>query len=664
MSLKDLSQEDFSFWKGYAKKMVDCHEKEFLQKNDPELMKAYYRGHNQKDESYNDAFTHDNQSGYENRREHFLTLSRIFQATNTILPGLYWQNPRPIVTPVRGTDHHSAALMAAVIRFYQKLNNDKKQNQEAIMSAWFFGLGWKKIGYRTVFFPKDDIKAEPESQMGVLDKVGATMKSVLGLKPDNLESKTSPDVVDYEGLFNDVAYPTDVMLDYKSDLANGKVILHRLKRSVYDLENFGDYDPQVVSDLYKKMSYQNGTRFHSREMEVTLNELHIQQRNGVWILTWVEEFSSKPLRYEKSTYQGKGFQFVPLYFTNEPGVRYPISHMKVATQVQEHVDYLATLMVRHVDRMRNQIAINKKALEPGQEKAIEYNEQGGIIWMNQAPVGHISNVSSPAVQTDLPSLMEVLQQNVTEIMGVDSQAVSGMSQNKTLGQDQIAQMGATMRSSGMLDKVEDWVIEQFKREGIILKEYSNAELNFQVTKKDYADPQTGKTQEEKWVEFMTPENPLGLKQYLQGEFDFDTDMEEAVRPNMQVKAQALTQLAEIAINPDFKMALLQNGKLIRLDKVIEELVDTMEVLGDPGVFMDDVDSMQAAAIMSQEVLMKNGGNVPQTPDQQMQQQLALAAMKGGGKPKEGGGSGGSPPADKGIPSAAKPNPVGASGGQK
>lgn len=654
MSLKDLSQQDFTFWKNYAKLMIDTHEKEFLKKIDPDMMKAYYRGRNQRDEIYNEMFVQENELGYENRREHFLTLSRIFQATNTILPNLYWQNPRPVVSPIRNTDANSAALMSACLRHYQKLNNDKKQNQEAIMSAWFFGLGWKKIGYRTVFFPKDDIKGEPESKLGVLDKVGNTMKSILGLKPDNLESKTAPDIVDYEGMFNDVAYPNEVMLDYRTDLANSKVLLHRLKRTVYDLENFGDYDPQVINELYKKMAYQNGTRFTSREMEVWLNELHIQQRNGVWILTWIDEFSQKALRYEKSTYQGKGFQLVPLVFTNEPGVRYPVSHMKVATQTQEHVDYLATLLVRHIDRTRNQLGINKKALEPGQEKAIEYNDQGGIIWFNQPPAGHIQQISSPAIQTDLPSLMQILVQNVTEITGTDDQTIAGQSKNKTLGQDQIAQAGTQLRNSGMLDKVQDWVIEQFKREGIILKEYSNAELNFQITKKDYADPKIGKTQEERWVEFMTANNPLGLKQYLQGEFDYDCDMQEAIRPNVQTKSAALVNLAGLSKDTDFKAALLQNGKVIRTDKIVEALIETLEVLGDPEEYLEDVNSMQAAAIQAQEVMMKNGGQIPMSPQQQMQHQMQMAQVKN----QPGQGAEGA-----GMSTPAKPNPVGASGGQ-
>ena len=47
------------------------------------------------------------------------------------------------------------------------------------------------------------------------------------------------------------------------------------------------------------------------------------------------------------------------------------------------------------------------------------------------------------------------QQNLTEILGMDEQMISGKSKNDTLGQDELARVGTKIRESGIVDKVHD-----------------------------------------------------------------------------------------------------------------------------------------------------------------------------------------------------------------
>lgn len=604
MSLKDLSDADFTYYRNYAKKMIDCHEKEFLKIISPDLMRAYYRGRNSKQDQMD---TETDNMGFYTQREHFLTFSRIFQASNTILPNLYYQNPSPICLARKDSTENDAALMTAVLKYYMKLNEAKRKNQEAILNAWFFGVGWKKIGYHTTFLPKEGIKDEPESKnvdtIGgrVMQMVGQGMKSLLGIQPDNLETPYGAMQPDYETMFNDAESPCNIMVDHNADLNNGKAILHRVKRSLYDLECFGSYDEDVIKDIYDKMKYNSGTRLDTREIQLDLNELHVKQRNGTWILTYVDQFP-KALKYDRSTYQGKGFQFTPIVFTNEPGVRYPISHMKVATQIQEHLDYLATLYVRIVDRVRNMTFINEKDLAAGSKKAIQDNLLGGITFTNK-PInaGTFANVSSSGVTTDIPNLMSVLQQNITEIMGTDEQIIAGNSKNKTLGQDKLANIGTQIRESGMLDKVRDFMIAQFKIEGQIIKEYSNAELHFQITGKDYANPETGQTVEEKWVSFMTPENPLGLKQYLQGEFDYDCNIQEAPKADSGKIQEECVAAIKIFSDPNVKQAMLDNGTMPRIDVLGKKLAEQFFFIKE-SEFIQQLDSGQLAAVQAKEVM--------------------------------------------------------------
>lgn len=614
MSVKDLSVGDFDFYKKYVDKMRVTHDREFMCRIDPDLMRCYYRGMNEK-------YKEDSSRGYNDHQErdfyndpsNYMTLSRMFQATNTILPNLYYQNPAPIVIPTKA-EAESAALMSALIKHYMKLNGAKRQNQEAVMNTWFFGIGWKKLGYRTVFFPRENVAGEPES---ILDKLKGGFNNLLGNpignqtgKPDNLESKERPDVVDYETLFNNSESPMNIFLDHKADLLNCKAINHRIPRTLYDMQTYGDYDEAVIQEIYEKMKYDRGSRLDMREIDVNLNEFHVQQRNGVWILTYIEEFN-KPMRYEKSTYNGKGFQFSPLVFTNEPGVRYPTSHMRVASAVQQKLDDQASLFLEIVSRVRNQVMINEKMVSSGQRKAIERNETGGIIWTTKdITPGTYQQLVSAAVSNDLPQLMQICQQNLTEILGSDEQMIAGKSGNETLGQDELARVGSKIRESGMQDKVRDWMIDQFQKEGAILKQYSNAQINLQITGKDYYDTETGQKVEDKWASFMTMENPIGAKEYLQGELDYDCNVYEARKPDRKGVQEECLQAIELYAKPEIENAMLQRGVRVRIDKLAEKAGEQFEFIKS-SEFMEKLDARQVAAIQTQNILMQSGGQLPQ-----------------------------------------------------
>ena len=606
MALKDLSDLDFSFYKEYAKKMRNCHEKEFLEPCDPGLLRAMYRGKNKKELKNNSFYS----SATLNTREHFLTMSRLFQGTNTILPNLYYQNPKIMALPIRRADPNSAALMTSVLNFYMKENQQKAENQEAVMNAWFFGIGWKKPGYRVTFSPKTQ---DPESTITNPNRFMQGVKSILGITPDSNESKERLEIVDHEGLFNSSESPLNIMLDHKSDLRNSKAILHRIPRTLYELKNFGNYDESTLEEIFEKCQYKSGSRLDDREIDLTLNELHIQQRNGIWILSWVDEHE-KPLRYDPSTVEGNTVldDFVPLVFTNEPGVRYPVSHMKVAAQIQENIDYLVTLLIRKIDGMRNTLLMNEKILAPGQKKAIEANKINGIAWTNKSfSAADVQQLNSSSVSNDLPYLIAALQQNSTEILGTDEQTIAGKSKNDTLGQDKLANIGTQIRESGMLDKVRDWMIKQANIEGRLIKQYSNAELHLQITGKDYSDKLSGRLQEDKWVSFMTPENPLGLKHYLNGEFDYDLNIYEALKPDKDNLRKQYLEAITVGSNPIVQDSLLQNNKKLRIDLLFESALKNFENIGDYEMFLETLDSMQVAAIQASKVLMQNGGQVPQ-----------------------------------------------------
>lgn len=614
--LTDLSQGDFKFWTQYADKMKSCHEEEFMQEINPDLIRAFYRGRKTKDKRFS-------RTGYGlDANEHLLMLSMIFGSANTILPNLHHRNSQPIITPLRGqssvpnvTPEESAAILTALERYYMKKNDAKINNQEAALNAYWFGLGWKKLGYSRVSEPNEQVAGEPETETQPQEKPFDFM-SMMGLRkePDALQSKERMEFVDEEGLFNSSESPMNVMLDHKADLKNCKVILHRLPRTLYELLNFPGYDPKVMEELTTKFRHARGTRMDTRDVDLILNELHIRQRNGIWILSWVDSFD-KPLQYEKSTWQGRGFQLVPLSFTNEPGVRYPVSHMKIAVQVQDKIDRMASLFYETVSRSKNMTLFHKGDLEQGTIDAIEANKIGAIGLTNK-PInpGTFAQVTSAPVQNDLPALIAMCQQNLTEVMGSDAQMTTGKSKNKTLGQDELARMGTQIRESGMQDRFKDFMIEQFEKEAQLLQEYCDGELKLEILGTDFAEPIANMENYKQQVEFMTLQNPLAARRYIENvEYQYDFNVEDSVKPDREKIMNDIERVIAFTTNPIVANAINEDGFIVKTGALAREWIGQVESLGNPRKYLSPIDSMQLAAIQTKRMLMSGGGSQPGAP---------------------------------------------------
>lgn len=627
MSVKDLTKSDFDYHVEYARSDKECWENEFLKQINPDLMRSFYRG---KKEIVN-RYLGTGEDSTQN-----LALSLLFASENTFASMVLPQNPQPIVVPLRDTPPEKAALMSSLLRRNMEINNSKIENREAIMNSRFFGLGWKKVGYRVDYPAKEQVAQEPET---ITEKAMNMFQSITGGSEGRpvMESKETPDLAYDEGVFNASESPMNIWLDHKTDLRNSTCINHAIPRTMYELMVYGNYDEEGLQEIYDKMKRLRGSRFDSRSMNVTLIERHIKQKNGIWVLSWVEGHE-KPLQYERCIlntaprYKQNMFQFVPISLTYEPGVRYPTSYMKVSTQVMDKIDKIVSLYLDIVSRTRNFMLINKNDLEKGTIDAIEDNKIG-LIGLTNKPIsnGTLQQYTSPAIGNDIPMILKTLQGALTQLVGIDEQMVAGQSTNETLGQDELARSGTKTRESGIKDAIRDFIIKQMKIEGCLMQEYAAGELEGTILPQDFANPQMSENFQPQDYQFMTMQNPLPATKYLDGAFDYDMNVEEAVRPDSRSLRDGYLSLLEASSNPILKNAMLegQRPKRIRVDLVAEELIKTYSQLGNPSRFIEELDSMQAAAIQAKDMLMGGGmkqqGSPPKRTEQKGQEEVSYGA---------------------------------------
>jgi hypothetical protein len=599
MSVKDLSQGDFQHWKKYGDSDRRCHEEEFLQEANPDLMHALYRGYKSQEykKDLNDPAK---------LRNHIVTYSKIFTACNTILPNLMYQMPRFLAVPEGETDPLNAATMTAALNHYHRVLKQKQENQQAVLNSWFFGLSWKKVGYYT---PSEPMNQTPETEGS---KVG--QPSDVPLQFQEVQSSFRD-----EGLFNSFESPMNVWLDHKGTLTNYKTITHALSRTLQDLYEYGMYDPEMMQQMVAEYEAKSGSRFDSRDVKFNIRERMIEQRNGIWVLVYAEEFN-KPLLYEKMTFDK--IPWYPLALTNEPNVRYPVAHMGVASRPQRWIDEIASRYVEMIGKTRSQHFINEDILAKGQSKeGFLKNLIGGIYWGKRPAMnGDIVEIKSSQITPDIQTIIKMLDEQVTGILGADSQRVEGRSTNDTLGQDKLAAIGTEIRESGMLDKVRDWLIAQGECEIGVLKKHGGAELKLQMTAQDFHTQEGAKQtlggDKKRMLEFRTQNQPLPMSAFTQeDDYSLLINVYEAVKPDKKELAREYDEFMTAYASPIIQSALLNLNKRVNLGMVAEERAKLFEYL-DPSRFIEELTIEQKTAIQVQQMVMGQGmdqGAAPKMP---------------------------------------------------
>lgn len=577
MSIKDLSEQDFSWLKKKASNMRQMHEDRFMREIQPELMGALYRGY--KSTEYK-MLT--DRKDLEQLKRHVLTYSRIFTACNTIIPNLQYQMPRVLAIPEHGTDPESAATMTAYLNNFHRVSKQKKENQQAVINSFFLGISWKKIGFN---------HGQPDQVTG-----------------SRLQNYIKP------GLFNTFESPVNVYLDDKGTYNSFKAIVHSVPRSLEDLYTF-NYDAEVIDRIKEEYEKKNGSKYDARDVKFDLNEMIIEGKDGCYMMVYVEQHSKEPLYFDKMDIECVGDVWKPLVFTNEPDSMYPTSHLGVASRVQTWIDEVASKYIEMIGRSRRGHIINQNLLAPGQTKeGFLKNLIGGVLWTSRpATSGDVQEVVSSPIQADYGAVLAMLQQNVGEILGSDAQQISGDSNNKTLGQDKIAAIGTQLRESGILDKVGDWINDQCYTEGNLAQKYDSSSFKLFVEPTDFQDQEVAQGMNPTQLEFGTPNQPLPMNYMMQDcKFKYQINVYEAVKPDKKALAAEYDQFMLQYSNPMVQGALMKNDVLPRLDLVAEERAGLFEYM-DGKRFLQKLTSMQKTSLQMQQIMMNGGQQQAQAP---------------------------------------------------
>lgn len=578
--LKDLSQGDVDYLKKHLTEARSFQEKEFKAKIDVELYKSYYCG---------DDYKKDNAIDQIYEEDEYINLNKIYPANNRVVPTLYYQNPKITFTARKNSTDFSAKILTAAVNYSYREMKIKKENQMAILDAWYAGFGCTKIGYQASFAYK---QAKPKGMLGKLKD------AVMGQQPDKEERII--DYIEYEGPFVNRINPVNVFRDPKQPSGKDRLLWIRYPKTLEDI---------ITSDVYE---YDNNfiTRFRgkdSREVELEIYEGWLLTRKGLFIIALCEGYRD-PIRYEQSSWKGDNLPFSFISFAEINDMHYPVSPMKVTSKQQRHVNYLTTLQFNVINKFRNQTGINENALSEEGKLAIKTNAIGGIVGFKTPVNGNIAPLVSAPIPADLFNVGQLMTENLQECLQVAGLR-SGNSQNEpTLGQDQLKDFGNSLGTSGMQDKVREFVIDQATKLSQMIKQYATAPSLVPIVGMDLTDPQTGKLITQQWLEFGTAENPITLKQTVAGDYDCEVDIKSAQKPDDAAKLKLYNEMsANILQNPLIPQGLSEQHKKIDMAKFVQGWFNAYkEYVPEVNSFITDmtqeeIEAMKVAKIKTQAV---------------------------------------------------------------
>lgn len=620
--MAQMSDKDFIYYTNFAKEMKNAHKKDWCNIIRPDTILQEYEGvantnssDSQSGASHRHSNTIDSDMGLsgENQIPNKIKLNNLFPTTNTLLPELYPANPKFLATPKNGynanIDISSSKVMTEILNYYVKEKGMKPEVEDSILNAFFFGYAGIKQGWHAEF---------KKSKLDILDiketlKIGLMDKFKMFMSGKNQSNAPIPPFGDSEtflekenGPFFVSVSPEYLILDHTQKFNKGKRLIHLIPVNLNHLKESNLYETN--NDFFSKFGK---SVKDDRDINITINEMWIQDKNDIWIFAFVDEWD-KPLRWEKWGSVEEGFPFELLTLNREPKVTYPISHARVAIRSQRQLDYINTLAFRTIDRWKNLTIINEDIFtdKTQAKNIIEENPLGGVIYSKRsAGGGDVLPIVSTPPPRDIFNISSVLEQNIREILTVTGSKVTGSSETDTATEAQIAEGGNVQRTSGMKKYIEEWLTNIGKRLAQQIKQFDTEPKIIKITGIDIRDPETGEIITDKWVSFGQDGFPQ-IRETVQGEYDLDIDFTEALPKNLPVIRKQLIDI--VGVMSQLEPILNKQGKTFDAAEYAKTILSTFETINNADKFIKDL-NMGLPSPIEEGIPLESSG-LPQGPE--------------------------------------------------
>lgn len=587
-----ISEKDFTYHKSVIKEDEQTHHWRMMRKNLPESVIGSYEGF---------LFAHDNNdihSGTITDAGHGIqpndpNVSDIFQdagniiedwmaiAADTVIPGLYYQAPRPNIRNRPAGSQFTAEILNGLVQHYFD-EKAKKENQKAIMDAYLaYGFGVVKVGYN--------------SRVGVLDNQRSNLfTGETKAKGKDIDMESSTEYVKYERPFVERVSPRNCKLDWSKEFGKGQRVTFDLDRNLQEIINSNLYS--LPSNFVKYFKSKSGD---NRSIKLKLKEHWVILGGFAWKLVYTDEWD-EPLAWTKTPYQWLPMSLVR--FKDPPDVLYARSHGSIANSGQRELNYENELWKEHIDKARNLIFVDETGLNESGSKTLQSNPIHGIVGTKRPPGTVAANVQSNPMSSDIFSNIANVRAYLQQTLSAGG-AVSGDVSADTATQERGVQLGNFLRTSGIQDAIRDFNIDQIKKMTTCIVNWGDPEVTVAITGKNIQDPETGEIATGRDV-VIGGDKGIPLKELIIGNIEsdyiYDMDMSNAARPDFAVIRKQLNEYGTFlaAVEPK----LNAQGEKVEWGKLAKNMGSTFDTLPDSENIITKMTEDEVAAFQEQQAL--------------------------------------------------------------
>jgi hypothetical protein len=338
------------------------------------------------------------------------------------------------------------------------------------------------------------------------------------------------------------------------------------------------------------------------------------QNGKVWKLAYVDGWDEE-LQWEQTEYDQLPVSY--LRFNKLGDVLYSVSHGTLGYKAQKELNYLNELWKKHIDNIRNQVAIHGDAFTERGLKTLRNNDIGGVVEAKQPlTAGTYANLQSGSVDPQLFGNIQSVRLFLQLVMNTTGGKMGGPESELATTEKNKA-LGDVLRQSGMQDAIRDFYIDQIKQRIKNFLKFGTPDMVIKITGRNLINPATGQP-----MQFGT-ELPIGRNGFAitdlikQGQIDvdfaFDVDMQSAVRPDLPVVRK---QIGEGIVLATQLAPLLRNeGQKINFAEMLKDYYNTFDAIPDAGKYIEqmtpeEIQAMQQAQQQAQVMEMIEKGGKP------------------------------------------------------
>jgi len=499
-------------------------------------------------------------------------VNSIYSNFHTKKPTLYFKNPRINVVPTKPeftrdlqgnpvldengnpvlVDNYNAAKLLAVKINYELKEIGFKEVLKSLIGDNLcpFGVGWIKWGFQT-------LTASGHS--------------------NQRDRKLS--------YWCQRVDPRNIVYDWMAtSMDDCKWIAERLYLTRKQCEDLGFKIPEgYVCSLPEFMkdrhdSAANGTKGEASDL-VVIWEYHDLMAGTIgWYLIADKTggITSELKPPQESGYPFDGASYEPLVIDKDSDDIIGLSDVEPIEDQALAINRMRSMEVKHIDNFGTTVVVEEGYLTENEEERWKKTPFGGFIKVKEGGIGKVQISTPPTLGNDHYRMSEVHKDDIRTTLGITEfqQGSSGSANTKaTIGN--IVQNSSNIRIEEQRDVIYDFVINCVRKLAAMIQEFSkeNEYLNLKdevleedyvgVLKKDYG---------------FNPKIPFlkMSKKDIQGEFNFEFNIEDMIVRPKEVQLQQLTNLlGVIGSNPLMMQAVGEED--ISMGKVVKKLFELASV---------------------------------------------------------------------------------------